>query len=126
MGGKSATAAKAKAPDRRALCGQLLALRIRYAEALGEMDSLKASLIELATEAGDGFREVFPNEGRVTVAGCKPPEFKAHKPEVDPKIFDALSEVKRQKLIDAGIIKITPVYSRHYYGRVDLKVFQGT
>ena len=37
-------------------------------------------------------------------------------PEVDPKIFDVLSEVKRQQLIDAGIVKIVPHWSRDFYG----------
>jgi hypothetical protein len=37
-------------------------------------------------------------------------------PEVEPKIFDALSEVKRQKLIDAGIVKIVPHYTRDFRG----------
>jgi hypothetical protein len=103
---KSAAASRAKKPDRRSLCEELLALRRKHADVYAQVDSLKAELIELATEAGDGFREIFANQGQVTVAGAKDKEFRGHVSEVDPKIFDALSEVKRQKLIDADIIKI--------------------
>jgi hypothetical protein len=71
----------------------------------------------------DGFREIFADQGQVTVAGAKDKEFRGHVSEVDPKIFDALSEVKRQKLIDAGIIKIVAYYSRAFHGRVDVKTF---
>jgi hypothetical protein len=39
------------------LCEELLMLRIKYAEAFSQMDAIKASLIELATDAGEGFRE---------------------------------------------------------------------
>ena len=42
-------------------------------------------------------------------------------PEVEPKIFDALSEVKQQKLTDAGIVKIVPHYTRDFRGRIDVK-----
>jgi len=44
-----------------------------------------------------------------------------HVPEVEPKIFDALSEVKQQKLTDAGIVKIVPHYTRDFHGRIDVK-----
>jgi hypothetical protein len=60
------------------------------------------------TETGDGFREIFADRGQITVAGAKAKEFKGHVPEVEPKIFDALSATKRQKLIDEGVVKIVP------------------
>jgi hypothetical protein len=69
---KSAAATRAKKPDRRSLCEQLLALRLKHADVYAQMDSLKAELIELATEAGDGFREIFVDQGQVTVAGGIP------------------------------------------------------
>ncbi len=128
MGSKSATAAKAKAkgPDRRELCKELLALRIKHADVFARIDELKADLIKVAADAGEGFREVVTGKGQITVSAPHGAEFKGHVPEVDPRIFDALSEVKRKKLIDAGIIKVVAHYSRDFHGRVDLKVFQGT
>ena len=84
-----------KRPDRRALCEQLLALRLKHADVFAEMDSLKASLIVLAGETGEGFREVFVEKGQVTVAAAKPKEFKGNVAEVDPKVFDTLTPAKR-------------------------------
>jgi hypothetical protein len=82
------------------------------------MDRLEAALIELAGDARDGFREVFV-AGRVTVASPHSGEFKGHVPEVDPKIFDVLSEAKRKKLIDAGVNKIAPHWARDFRGRLE-------
>jgi hypothetical protein len=85
---------------------------------------LKASLIKLATDADEGsFREVFADQGQVTVAGCKARDFKGHMPEVQVKTWDALSETKRQKIIEAGIIKIVPHYSRDFHGRCNVTLF---
>jgi len=91
-------------------------LRLQHAEVFSEMDRLKAVLIELADDASDGFREVFV-AGQVTVAGPHSGEFKGHVPEVDSKIFDVLSEAKRKKLIDAGVIKIAPHSTRDFRPR---------
>jgi hypothetical protein len=116
-------AAKMKALDRRAVCERLLALRVKHADVFAAMDGLKATLIAIATEAGDGFREVFPDQGQVTVAAAKPKEFKGHVAEVEPKVFDALPPAKREKLVDQGIIKIMPHFTRDFHGRVDVKTF---
>ncbi len=113
----------AKAPDRRKLCEQLLALRIKHAEVFGEIDSIKASLILVAHELGEGFREVVAGQGQVTVAAPKAKEFKGDLPEVDPGAFHALSDAKRQKLIDGGVIKLVPHWTRDFHGRVDVKTF---
>jgi len=98
-------------------------LRLKHADVFGAMDQLKAALIALATDTGEGFREVFVDRGQITVAAAKAKEFKGHVPEVEPKIFDALSEAKRKKLIDDGIVKIVPHWTRDFHGRVDVKSF---
>lgn len=119
---KSAAAKVIKA-NRRELCEQLLTLRLKHADIFSEIERLKASVVELATEEGDNFREVFTDQGVVSVSGARPKEFRGHVSEVDPKIFDALSETKRQKLIDDGIVKVVPHWSRDFHGRVDIKIF---
>jgi hypothetical protein len=62
-------------------------------------------------------------KGQVTVAAAKPKEFKGDLPEVDPNAFHALSDAKRQKLVDEGIVKIVPTWSRDFHGRVDVETF---
>jgi hypothetical protein len=60
-------------------------LRLKHADVYAQMDSLKAELIELlelATEAGDGFREIFVDQGQVTVACAKDKEFRGHVPRL--------------------------------------------
>lgn len=116
-------AARAKKIDRRELCEELLGLRLKHADVFARMDELKAELIGEARIAGDGFREVIAGKGQVTVAAPHGKEFKGHVPEVNPKIFDALSETKRKKLIDAGIVTIVPHWTRDFHGRVDVKTF---
>ena len=120
---KAATAPKANRSVQRELARELLELRIEHADIFSKMDSLKASLIDLATDAGDGFREIFLDKGQVTVAAAKSKQFTGHKPEIDVKLFDALSEMKRQKLIDAGIVKIVAHYSREFHGSCTVKTF---
>jgi len=116
-------ALKTKNADRRELCERLLKLRRKHADVFGEMDAIKAELIQMATDAGDGFREVFVDDGQITVSGCKGKEFKGHVPEVNEKVFDILTGAKRQKLIDSGVVTLVPHYTRECRGRVDLKVF---
>jgi hypothetical protein len=118
-----AAAAKRKKADRRDLCERLLALRLKHADIFAEIESLKAELIIAAGELGEGFREVFVGRGQVTVAPPKPKEFKGHIPEIDPKIFDALTDARRRKLVDEGIVKVVPSWTRDFHGRVDVKPF---
>jgi hypothetical protein len=123
---KSATALKATSDQRaarRSLCQELLGLRRRYATVFLQIDDLKATLVKLATDADDGsFREIF-DHGQVTVAGCKPRQFKGHMPIVDVKTYDALSASRRKKLEDEGIIRVTAQFSGEFYGRCSVKLF---
>ena len=117
-------AAKPRKPDRRALCEELVALRLKHAAVFAEIDSLKAELIVVAGAAGEGFREVFVGKGQVTVSAPKARELKGHLAEVDEKTFDNLTPARRQKLIDSGVIKIVPHWTRDFHGRVDVKTFE--
>lgn len=114
----------AKKPDKRSLCEKLLVLRLKHADVFSAIDSLKAELIVVAGDCGEGsFREVFPGKGQITVAAPKAKEFKGDLPEIDPAAFHALSGAKRQKLIDDGVVKLVPNWTRDFHGRVDVKTF---
>jgi hypothetical protein len=71
---------------------------------------------------GEGFREIF-GSGQVTVSVPKEKEFKGDVPEVDADAFQALPDARRQKLVDDGIVKIVPHWTRDFHGRVDIKTF---
>ena len=118
-----AVAARDKKPDRRELCEELLGLQLKHADVFNRIDELKADLIKVAADAGEGFREVVTGKGQITVAAPHGKEFKGHVPEVNPKIFDALSKIKRKRLIDQGIVMVVAQYGRDFYGRVDVKTF---
>jgi hypothetical protein len=109
---------------RKSLAKKLLKLRVKHAKIFADMDSLKATLIDLVTEDGDGTaREVFLGLGTVTIAPCKAKEFRGELPEVDPTAFGALSDARRQKLLDEGLIRLVPNWSRDFRGSVTLKTF---
>jgi hypothetical protein len=91
---------KAKTGDgtRKALARRLLNCRIKHAKVFTEMDSIKASLIDIVSKDGEGTaREVFPGLGQITIAPAKVKEFRGELPEVDPTAFAALSDARRQK-----------------------------
>jgi hypothetical protein len=115
-------APKTKKPDRRDLCEQLLALRVKHADTFAEIESLKATLIEVAGDDGS-FREVFIDRGQVSVSAPHPKAFKGHSPDLDVKAWDNLSDVRRKKLVDEGLVLIRPVYSREFRGRCDIRTF---
>lgn len=121
MATTAAAAAKGKTPDRRGLCEELLALRVKHAAVFAQMDGLKAALIVAA--GAEGFREVFAGQGQVTVSAAKGKEFKGDLPEVDAAAFHALSAAKRAKLIEGGVVKLVAVWTREFHGRVDIKTF---
>ena len=124
--GKSAAAVKPRSDqrsDRRALAQELLKLRRKYAVAFAQIEDLKSSLIALATAGEGSFRETFAEQGVVTVSGAKPKAFAGHFAEVQPKVWNALSDTKRRKIIEAGIIAEVPHWSREYHGSCKVKVF---
>jgi hypothetical protein len=107
---------------RRKLARTLLEKRLRNAKLFADIDGLKAALIANAAKGGNGFREVF-EKGQITVACPKAKECKGDLPEVDPAAFAALPASRREKLIEDGIVKLVPSWSREFYGRVDIKLF---
>lgn len=117
------TAADRANAVRRSLAKKLVELRLRHRKVFDDMDGLKASLIANAQKAGDGFRELFEGKGQISVACPKAKEFRGDLPEVDPVAFHALPDAKRQKLIDDGVIKLVPNWSRDFHGRVEIKLF---
>jgi hypothetical protein len=117
---------KAKTGDgtRKALARRLLNYRIKHAKVFREMDSIKASLIDIVSKDGDGTaREMFPGLGQITIAPAKAKEFRGELPEVDSMAFAALSDARRQKLLDEGLIRVVPKWSKEFRGSVTIKAF---
>ena len=119
----AAAATKPQDTVRRKLARTLIDLRLRHKRLFDEIDGLKTSLVLNAENAGDGFREVFDKKGIITVAAPKDAVCRGNLPAIDVAAFNALSEARRQKLIEDGIVKIAEDWSRKFYGRVDVKLF---
>ena len=109
---------------RRSLAKKLLSLRVKHAKIFADMDSIKATLIDLVTKDGKGStREVFPELGTVTVAPAKDRECRGNIPEVNIENFNALPESRRAKLVDDGVISVVEDWSRPFRGSVAVKTF---
>jgi len=107
---------------RRKLAKKLVDLHIRFAKQFAELDGLKASLIANAKNAGDGYRESF-EKGQVTVAAPKDKVCRGTIAVLDQAAFKALSDGRRQKLIDDGLISMQEDWAGAFYGRVTVKLF---
>jgi len=119
-----AAANPAKLPnDRRALAEELLGLHRKHGDVFARMEDLKRALRESATAAGENFKEEFAGEGVVKVAGRKDGKFKGIVPTIDQRAFIALSEAKRNKLIESGVITMVNEFTQPFYGSVTVEVF---
>lgn len=119
----TAKAAKDKPNDRRAVAEELVDIHVEHRAVFSRIESLKEQLKQFATDLGTSFREVFPGKGRVSASGNKPGEFIGDVPELVIDEWKSLTDAKRQKLLEQGLVKITPTTSRPGYGRVTVDTF---
>lgn len=120
-------ATKSKAANPRVLAEELVdisrRLQAQHEKDFARIDELKELLKASATESGASVKEVFEGKGKVNASGDKPSEFKGDLPEVNGVAWTALTKAKRDKLVEQGIVKIVPTWSREYSGRVTVKLF---
>lgn len=111
-------------PERRKLAQELLGLERKHKSMFARYDGIKARLRELATEAGESFQEMFANRGAVKVSAGHSGKFKGTFPLVQEKAYFDLSDERRKKLDDDGIVKMVPVYGGPYAGSVTVNIFE--
>lgn len=111
------------AQTQRELALELVGLMRKNVDVFARIDDIKTALRKLATDAGENFKEEFPGKGAVKVSGGHDAEFKGILPEVNVKTFLALPPAKSKKLIDDGLINMTPKYGKPYYGSVTVDLF---
>src|SRR5262245_39553382 len=105
-----AAAAKTKEPTQRELAEGLLQIcRLNRADD-ERRDGIKAALKRIATDAGENFRELFPDNGLVKVRGAKDKRFTGTAPEVDPEKWAALSKKEQNALLKTGVVKMVHQY----------------
>ncbi|NWG25671.1 MAG: hypothetical protein HXY30_14865 [Pseudorhodoplanes sp.] len=109
--------------SRRALAEELVGYHRTHRAMFERIDGLKARLKQLATEAGENFKEEFAGLGAVNVVSAKEPQYKGDLPVLDCETFNALTKSKKDRLIADGLVKIEGQYSGRSYGSVTVKLF---
>lgn len=110
----------------RSLAEKLVRAEAELARKAGDLVSLieevKAEMRKTCPEGGK-YKWEFPGQGEVSLAGKREAEFKGLMPEVVAETFLGLTESRRQKLIDDGVVKMSTQYGSPFHGRVTVKLF---
>lgn len=115
-----ATAAvkKPKPKTNAELCLELLHLERDHADIFARADAIKAEL----KSKGIKFRETVPGLGYVSVSPPTPEEVTGEAPELAVAAWQALTDGRRAKLLEQGLVKVVPTIKRAFYGRVEAKL----
>lgn len=116
--------APASLNSRRNSAKDLLDLERKIGADRARMEDLKRGLREIATEQGENFKEEFAGEGAVKVAGRKDGALKGILPVLDAEAFLALSERRRQTLLETGLVRMEEQRSGTFYGSVSIELFE--
>jgi len=87
------------------------------------MAAIEARLKVIATDAGEPFKETFPNGDYVSASGAVAAEFKGRVPVVQTEAWLALSPAEQKARMKGGVIKIEEQWGRASSGRVSVKIF---
>jgi hypothetical protein len=116
--------AEAKAlAHRRGLCEELVGLHRDNSSVFDRIEAIKAELKLIATDAGEPFREVIAGKGQVSVSPPKDGEFKGNVPTLKAEAWNDLTDARRERLLEQGLVEIVAEYGGKFYGRVDVKTF---
>lgn len=103
----------AKKPDVQGICEDILTRSRKIAPDVIAIEAGKKVLREISKDSGEGFTEDHGANGVVEVkAGRKGGEFKAIVPTLKAKAFLALSEARREKLIEDGVVEMVTEYTK--------------
>lgn len=97
---------------RSELAEQLLRREKAIAEDLRLIDEDKDALRKLSEAAGEGFKIEIEGLGTVEVKAGRAEEITGTSPQLTVAGFLALTENRRKKLIDDGLVEIVPVVKR--------------
>ena len=83
---------------------------------------IEAELKKIATDAGDSFREQFPDGSYVNVDPGHAAEFKGNVPQIQTEKWNTLAELERKRILKTGAVKIVSSFGKASNGRVTVKV----
>lgn len=107
--------------SKRELAERLLGLNERLSVDLDNLDELKAELRARAASSG-GFTEFFAGRGKITVSGGSKPALKGIMPTIVPELFLASTAGEQAKLLEAGLVVMTELWSKGSSPAVTVKV----
>jgi hypothetical protein len=119
-----AAAHKAKPPKdtpRQALCRELLEIRRDNLAVFTRIDAINSRLKNIAGTDGK-FREAFDDLGHVSVSPATPEAVTGEKPELQIETWQELTESRRAKLLEQGLVKVISIIKRATYGQVRVKL----
>jgi len=111
----------AKAPTRADLCRELLEIERDNPHIFRRIEEIKVSL-KLQADQDGSFRETFEGLGYVSVSPSRPAETIGEAPEAVIDEWNALTQAKRDKLLDSGVIRMAPIVKGASYGQVRTKL----
>jgi hypothetical protein len=117
-------AKKATAPKdtpRQALCRELLEIQSTNSDIFRRIEAIKASLKKYAETDGK-FRETFVDLGHVSVSPAKPEEVIGQGPVLQVLAWNDLTESRRDKLLEQGLVSIENIVKGASYGQVRVKL----
>lgn len=104
------------------LARELIELRRRYAP-YEARDAEICSLLKAEARDGGNFEVVINKVGRIKVSSPREKAMKGLAPEIIVDAFLGLPQMKRDRLIEDGIVKMEPQYSGAYYGAVTVELY---
>ena len=108
--------------ERARLCGELVGIKHEHRAIFDRVDAIGDSLKQIATEAGDSFREVVDGKGTVSVSPGHDAEFKGDVPQIQTEAWQQLKPAERKALVKSGLVKVEPQWGKKSYGSVRVKL----
>ncbi|MFT4117448.1 hypothetical protein [Bradyrhizobium sp.] len=110
-----------KPKTRLELCRELLEIQSANRLTFDRIDAIKTELKVRASSEGK-FRETFVGLGYVSVSPATPEQVTGEAPELVVASWQALTESRREKLLEQGLVEVKPTVKGPYHGRVDVKL----
>lgn len=121
-----AAARKPAESKRQKLCRELLEIELKHSDIFARMDAVKTELKELAKVDGR-FRETFVGLGYVSVSPAQPEQVTGEAPVLQVAAWQDLTDSRRDKLLEQGLVRIEPTIKGASYGQVRVNLHaQGT
>lgn len=116
-----AAARKPKETEQLTLCRELLQIRRDNLPIFTRIDAINTRLKTIGRDNGK-FRETFDGLGYVSVSPPTDEKVTGQAPELQVEAWQGLTESRRVKLLEQGLVSIVNIIKRATYGQVRVKL----